>query len=72
VNLPAELISHFTTVEYELPGSQSGTPAFIYVIDACLSEEELEALKDSIKQSLHLLPDNSLVGLVTFGTTVQV
>ena len=47
-------------------------PVFLYVMDLCLDEEDLEALKESLVMSLSLLPRNALVGLVTFGTTVQV
>ena len=34
--------------------------------------EELDELKDSIQQTLNLLPENSKVGLITFGTMVSV
>jgi protein transport protein SEC23 len=36
------------------------------------TDEELAALKASIQQSLMLLPENALVGLVTFGKNVHV
>eukprot|EP00979_Chaetoceros_neogracilis_P016485 scaffold8198_cov287-Chaetoceros_neogracile.AAC.8 len=72
-NLPAELIPQFTTVEYELPSiPDAGPPAFIFVVDICSHEEELTELADSISQALNLLPEDCLVGLVTFGTNVQV
>jgi protein transport protein SEC23 len=75
-NLPAELIPQFTTLEYQLPISAQrpmvGPPAFLYVVDQCLSEDELRELKDSIAQSLSLLPPNALVGLISFGTMVHI
>eukprot|EP00753_Platysulcus_tardus_P002628 PLAT11702.1.p2 GENE.PLAT11702.1~~PLAT11702.1.p2 ORF type:complete len:784 (-),score=403.45 PLAT11702.1:148-2499(-) len=71
-NLPAELIPQFTTLEYELPGPVARPPVFLLVVDTCLIEEELDDLKDSLQQSLMLLPEEALVGLITFGTTVQV
>lgn len=37
-----------------------------------LAEEELGELKKSLQQALSLLPENALVGLITFGTHVQV
>uniref|UniRef100_A0A7N6AMN0 Protein transport protein SEC23 n=1 Tax=Anabas testudineus TaxID=64144 RepID=A0A7N6AMN0_ANATE len=52
-----------------------GAPApliFLYVVDTCLEEEDLQALKESLQMSLSLLPPNSLVGLITFGRMVQV
>lgn len=57
------------------PFSQRGPPApliFLYVVDTCLEEEDLQALKESLQMSLSLLPPNALVGLITFGRMVQV
>ena len=75
-NLPAELIAQFTTLEYQMPVTAlrpaAGAPAFLFVVDQCLPEDELVQLKDSIVQSLALLPSSALVGLVTYGTMVQV
>jgi protein transport protein SEC23 len=71
--LPAELMQDYTTMDFILPTARPACPpAFLYVVDACASEEELESLKDSILQSLELLPPTALVGLVTYGTMVQV
>lgn len=47
-------------------------PIFLLVVDTCLDEEELGALKDSLQTSLSLLPPNALVGLITFGRMVMV
>lgn len=72
-NLPAELIPQFATCEYELPNvPPAGPPAFVFCIDTCAPVEELTELADSIQQILNLLPEDSLVGLITFGTNVQV
>jgi len=72
-NLPAELIPQFATVEYELPNvPPCGPPAFVFCIDTCAHVEELAELADSIQQVLNLLPEDSLVGLITFGTNVHV
>lgn len=71
-HLPAELYPQFTTVEYQLPGKAATAPAFVFVIDACLPEDELNELKDSIGQAISLLPPATFVGLVTFGTMVTV
>mmetsp|Transcript_7167 Transcript_7167/g.14876 ORF Transcript_7167/g.14876 Transcript_7167/m.14876 type:complete len:836 (+) Transcript_7167:92-2599(+) len=72
-NLPAELIPQFATCEYELPSvPPAGPPAFVFCIDTCAHVEELTELADSIQQVLNLLPEDSLVGLITFGTNVQV
>mmetsp|Transcript_22037 Transcript_22037/g.67657 ORF Transcript_22037/g.67657 Transcript_22037/m.67657 type:complete len:777 (-) Transcript_22037:16-2346(-) len=72
-NLPAELVPRFSTVEYELQSGDAGPPLFLLVIDTCASvDDELDNLKDSVQQSLNLLPQDALVGLITFGTNVQV
>uniref|UniRef100_A0A667XXR5 Protein transport protein SEC23 n=1 Tax=Myripristis murdjan TaxID=586833 RepID=A0A667XXR5_9TELE len=72
VNQPAELMPQFSTIEYIV---QRGPPApliFLYVVDTCLEEEDLQALRESLQMSLSLLPPNALVGLITFGRMVQV
>jgi protein transport protein SEC23 len=71
-NLPAELIPQFTSVEYELTAAPAGPPVFLFVVDTCAADDELDELKDSLQQTLNLLPENALVGLITFGTHVMV
>jgi protein transport protein SEC23 len=70
--LPAELIPQFTTVEYELQNQPTGPPAFLFLIDTCIDEDELVHLRDALQQTLNLLPEDALVGLITFGTLVHV
>ncbi|GMH71804.1 hypothetical protein TrST_g6824 [Triparma strigata] len=72
-NLPAELIPQYTTVEYELQSApRVGPPAFVFVVDICIHDDELDELKDSLQQSLNLLPEEALVGLITYGTNIHV
>ena len=72
-NLPAELIPQYTTCEYELPSvPHMGPPTFLFVVDTCNHPDELSELADSLQQALNLLPEDSLVGLITYGTNVQV
>eukprot|EP00249_Psilotum_nudum_P008068 c21021_g1_i1 orf=336-2687(+) len=47
-------------------------PGFIFVLDTCVTGEDLRSLKNAIMQTLSLLPENALVGLVSFGTMVYV
>ncbi|CAN0026792.1 unnamed protein product, partial [Ectocarpus fasciculatus] len=54
-NLPYELIPQFTTVEYELTTPPHGPPAFVFCVDTCISEDELDELKDSLQQARGLL-----------------
>ena len=42
------------------------------MVDTCIDDDELGALKDSLQMSLSLLPPNALIGLITFGKMVQV
>ncbi|WCJ23094.1 Sec23/Sec24 protein transport family protein [Euphorbia peplus] len=72
-HLPAELFPQYTTIEYETPGEKNSVSnVFMFVIDTCVIEEEMCFLKSSLSQAIDLLPDNSLVGLITFGTFVHV
>jgi protein transport protein SEC23 len=69
-NLPAELLPKYTTIEYTLSRPAQVPPIFLFVIDTCLDEPDLKALRDAIVVSLSLLPPFALVGLITFGTMV--
>lgn len=69
---PAELIHHYSTIEYILPKVQCNSPVFLFVLDTCMEEEDLQAVKESLQMSLSLLPPNALVGLITYGRMVHV
>ncbi|KAK6639030.1 Protein transport protein Sec23A [Polyplax serrata] len=71
-NQPVELIPMCSTIEYTLVRAQCLPPIFLLVVDTCMEDEELSALKDSLQMSLSLLPPNALIGLITFGRMVQV
>lgn len=73
-NFPGELYPQYTTVEYILPLSNSlnPSPVFLFLLDTCLIEEEIQFLKSALRRAIGLLPDNALVGFVSFGTQVQV
>jgi protein transport protein SEC23 len=69
--IPPELHPSNTTIEYRLSRPAPSPPIFLYVVDTCQEEDSLSALKDSLVMSLSLLPENALVGLITFGTMVS-
>jgi len=69
-NLPAELQPKYTTIEYTLSRAAQIPPIFMFVVDTCVDEDELKALRETLVVSLSLLPPNALVGLITFGTMV--
>jgi protein transport protein SEC23 len=70
-NMPLELQPQFTTIEYILAKSVAHPPIFLYVVDTCLDDSDLQALKDTLTVSLSLLPPTALVGLITYGTMVS-
>ncbi|XP_036681882.1 protein transport protein Sec23B isoform X1 [Balaenoptera musculus] len=72
VNQPAELMPQFSTVEYVIQRGAQSPLIFLYVVDTCLEEDDLQALRESLQMSLSLLPPDALVGLITFGRMVQV
>lgn len=72
-NLPSEVLEPFTTVEYVLPRPPNQPPVFFFVVDTCVElQDELTALKESLIVSLNMLPPKALVGVITYGTMVQV
>lgn len=72
-SVPAELFPQCSTIEYNLPrpGAVS-PPAYVFVVDTCVAEDELAACTTAIQQALSMIPEYALVGLVTFGTHVHV
>lgn len=71
-NLPVELDSNSSTIEYVTSRPVQTPPIFLFVVDLCQDDENLKALKDSLVVSLNLLPPNALIGLITYGTMCQV
>jgi protein transport protein SEC23 len=70
-NLPAELLPKYSTIEYTLARPAQVPPIFLFVVDTCLDEDDLKALRDAIVVSLSLIPPYALVGLITYGTMVR-
>ncbi|XP_020212649.1 protein transport protein SEC23 [Cajanus cajan] len=73
-SLPAELFPQYTTVEYHsaADAAPAAPPVFLFVVDTCVIEEEIGFLRSALSQAVELLPEKSLVGLITFGTFVHV
>ena len=69
-NLPAELLPKYTTIEYTLSRPAPIPPIFLFVVDTCLDEEDLKALRGALAAAIGMLPPSALVGLITFGTMV--
>lgn len=47
-------------------------PAFVFVLDGCLVEEELQGVKNELLLVISQLPENALVGLLVFDAMVRV
>lgn len=72
-SVPAELYPQYTTIEYTLARTTPPhPPVYLFVLDTCLADDELAAMRSSVTQALQLIPDYCHVGLVTFGTHVHV
>lgn len=70
--LPTELQSGYNTVEYKLNKKEANYPIFIFLIDTGLDENELLALKENIQYVISGLPQDCLIGIITFGAVCQV
>eukprot|EP00164_Ancoracysta_twista_P005854 GFYU01008054.1.p1 GENE.GFYU01008054.1~~GFYU01008054.1.p1 ORF type:complete len:749 (+),score=265.01 GFYU01008054.1:130-2376(+) len=71
-NLPAELVPAYSTIEYTLPRQATAPPIFLIVLDTCMLEEDFVDVKAALIMALTLLPENALIGLITYGSTVEV
>ncbi|XP_074599524.1 transport protein Sec23 [Brevipalpus obovatus] len=61
-----------STLDYRLMRNPVSTPPiFLYVVDTCVDEEELMSLKSSIQASFAALPQNALIGLITYDRIVS-
>lgn len=71
-SLPAELLPECTTIEYCQAPVSPLPPVFLFVIDTTMTHaQELQALKEGLLRALDVLPKESLVGFITFGSTVR-
>eukprot|EP00913_Durusdinium_trenchii_P025318 g23768.t1 len=70
-NLPAELLQMCSTIEYIIPQVVCQPPVFLLVLDIALIEEELEQAKE-LEQGKTMMPQNALVGFITFGAMCYV
>ncbi|KAH3680078.1 hypothetical protein WICPIJ_008396 [Wickerhamomyces pijperi] len=61
-----------TTVEYILPQRNINPSIFLFVMDLCLGEDDFNSLKEEIIAALDLIPQDAMIGLVTFGKHVSV
>ncbi|KAK6461000.1 hypothetical protein DFJ63DRAFT_214275 [Scheffersomyces coipomensis] len=65
-----------STIEYLTGKTSQLPPIFFFVVDTCFEDEDVSdafaSLKESLIISLSLLPENALVGFISFGKHVQI
>ncbi|KAL3835030.1 hypothetical protein ACJIZ3_009766 [Penstemon smallii] len=82
-NVPAELYPNYPSVEYVLHNYQQNyqnpavaatpaSPIYLFVLDTCMIEEELSFAKSALNRAIGMLPENAMVGFISYGTQVQV
>lgn len=73
---PPNLNPELTTVEYKTGRSSALPPIFFYVVDTIFENDDIESafqqLKESLTVSLSLLPEDALVGFISFGKHVRI
>ena len=63
-NLPAELFPNLSTIEYTLPAmAPPQPPAYVFVVDTALTEDELGACRAALSQALQIIPEYAQVSL---------
>lgn len=72
-NVPAELSPENTTVEYLIEENENPVPpVYFFVVDVCCTEKQHQQLKNLLLQTLACIPNNALVGFISFGTIISV
>lgn len=67
----AEVQPQFQTIEYQMDEVKS-SPAFLFCIDLCISQQELNSVVAHIIHAVASLPPDALVGVITFGANIHV
>ena len=58
---PAELYGEYTTIEYQMPANNVLPPAYVFIVDTSVAEDELRACVASLSQALTTLPEYTQV-----------
>ena len=72
--LPFELMPGNSTFEFEQknPQQTEASQAYMFVVDLCITDKELASVKEELLKVIKILPDDTLVGLVSFNKFVHV
>ncbi|KAH9613892.1 hypothetical protein KSS87_020853 [Heliosperma pusillum] len=71
-SLAASVNTSTTMMSCVDPRAANVGPGFVFVMDLCVAEDELRALKNELLLVVSRLPENALVGLVTFDSMARV
>ena len=75
-NLSYELQQPCTTIEYALNGVPPRPPPFyMFVVDLCVgyaNNNDIVELRDTLVSAVRGLPQDAVVGVITFGTSISV
>ncbi|KAJ6230367.1 protein transport protein sec23 [Anaeramoeba flamelloides] len=71
-NLPAELFHTYTTLEYKLSRAPPPSVCYLFVIDLCTEPDEFEVMKERLLEAIALIPENAIVGVITFDRNIRV
>lgn len=67
-----ELMDENTSIVYTLNRTTTFSPVFFLIVDQCTYDSERhELMKKGVKKALELIPDDSMVGLLLFGTNID-
>ena len=67
-----ELMPENTTVEYLIDAREKTVPVYFFVVDSCCSEKQHQELKNLLLKAIAAVPENAIVGFITFGTILYV
>ena len=62
-------------MEYRIPAASSPHPFYLFVIDLCVgsaNKQDIDDLKEALLEALNFLPQDALVGVITFGTAISI
>lgn len=62
---PAELYDAYTTIEYQMGTNNIMPPAYVFIVDTSVAEDELKACVASLTQALTTLPEYTQVWMAT-------
>ena len=70
--MPAEVYAEYTTLEYQVPRQRTvHPPAYVFLVDTCLAEDELAACRGALSQARALYEAGLYFRMAIAGCNVQ-